>query len=124
MNQVQMEYLVAKAGWMAAEELYKEVEIEFLRSKGYNESRIYCIRDKVEFEKLNIEFAEYPKAVDAYFLVKEAESKKAKAEENLIDWGLSCIPSQLNDVKETLIKLKNNWKAREELIKIAIQVEV
>lgn len=120
MNKQQKAYMLAKAVYETALHEQRAAEIEYITknniksSDGTTPRSIYAIEDDAVCEKAFEALAEYD--TKRY----EAFQALTKAEDDLIEYGLSIVPES---VAETLRGVKNNLKYRKKLIDLTFKLD-
>lgn len=120
MNKQQKAYMLAKAAYETALHEQRAAELEYIttnsikNSDGTTPRHVSCIEDDEVCEKAFEALAEYD--TKRY----EAFQALTKAEDDLIEYGLSIAPES---VAETLRGVKNNLKYREKLIDLTFRLD-
>jgi len=124
MNKIQQNYAMAKARLDAIKEIQCKNEADFIRESGYvNEdgtvpSHLWMMDDESRFEELSEQFDSSDQ--NLFYKVRNAENDLRKAEDALIDFGLSISPAE---IRTTLSRNRNNWKIREQLVNLAFRID-
>jgi hypothetical protein len=111
MNQIQKNYIVAKAAFTAIEDARNAEEAEFLKSKGRAEKHIWMIDDEGLFDLLNKEFSDTAGTFEADYA--SAREALRAAEKELVSFALSISPE---GIRETLKAGSKRVAVREALI--------
>ncbi len=128
MNRLQREYAEAKATLDAIQARLEQAESEYCTSHGYTDedgnpvNRIYQIDDDAAFEAANNGFW----ALHEQDAKEENAASKAlrQAEDALIEWGISVMPSSMKREAETLEKGMNRFVwVRTKLIDLAFRLD-
>lgn len=120
MNKQQKAYMLAKAAYETALHEQRAAELEYIttnnikNSDGTTPRRVFYIEDDEVCEKAFEALEEYD--TKRY----EAFQALTKAEDDLIEYGLSIAPAS---VAETLRGVKNNLKYREKLIDLTFRLD-
>jgi hypothetical protein len=118
MNAVQRAYIKAKAVYEMAEGRVNRLEADFLASRGRTEDHIWAIIDDYSvFDRLNIEFSEMYQSEEADLF--KARDDLKRAEDALIDYGLSIIPKKYADK----LRSSRDYKLRQELIDLPMRLD-
>ena len=124
MNKIQENYAKAKARLDAIKEMQDANEADFIRESGYvNDdgtvpSHLWMMDDESRFDELSEQFDSSDK--NLFFKVRDAEKELKKAEDALIDFGLSISPVE---IRNTLNLNRNNWKIRKQLVNLAFRLD-
>jgi hypothetical protein len=119
MNQVQKNYMEAKAALKAIETELAKKELKFLQGKGRKEAHIWMIEDETIFDLLNVEFSATTEALDTDYTTARQALKTT--ESALIEYALSLSPA---GIRETLRRgSKNQIAIREQLIDVVIRLD-
>jgi len=127
-NKIQREYMAAKELVETLEERVKKMEQAYILSHGIinpdgsTPTGIYCIEDDSTFNKASKEFA-----AEIATCGLEAERNAAKntlkiAEEKLIEYGLSLVPSGIKAILEKGVK--SDYAARQKLLDYILRLDV
>jgi hypothetical protein len=120
MNKQQKAYAIAKAAYDVALHEQRAAELEYITSNGIKNSdgttprNIYSIEDDSICDKAYEDLAEYD---DKRY---EAFQALTKAEDDLIEYGLSIAPKA---VAETLRSVKDNLKYRKQIIDLTFRLD-
>ena len=127
MNKVQREYAKAKIAYRAAMLTEAQVEKDWIITNGYkNQDGSFpnCIFmldcNEEDFDLISAKLADDPEHQKAYDALIEKENALRAAEDNLIEYGLSIVPA---GVAETLRKVKNEYKYRNQLIETVMALD-
>lgn len=124
MNKIQKDYAVAKAKKQVIKDAIDAAEALYIKEHGIVNPNgdvpefLYMIDDSEVFAKACEDFENMHGD-----LLKESnacDSSLKKAENALIDWGLSIAPT---DVRNTLEAHKNDYKYRDKLIDLAFRLD-
>ena len=124
MNRIQQNYAMAKARLDAIKEQQNKNEAAFIRESGYvNDdgtvpSHLWMMDDETRFDELSEQFDSSDR--NLFYKVRDAEKELKKAEDALIDFGLSVSPVE---IRNTLTRNRNNWKIREQLVNLAFRLD-
>lgn len=124
MNRIQQNYAMAKARLDAIKEQQNKNEADFIRESGYvNDdgtvpSHLWMMDDETRFDELSEQFDSSDR--NLFYKVRDAEKELKKAEDALIDFGLSVSPVE---IRNTLTRNRNNWKIREQLVNLAFRLD-
>ena len=126
MNEVQKKYAFAKAQERTLTEIYDEAEAAFIADSGYRDPQtdqppkhLYQIEDDGVFEELCEAFSVDP--ANNWEEVNRAKDALRKAEDELIEYGLSLCPVK---VQEKLRKAcKTRLKTREKILDLAFRLD-
>lgn len=128
MNEVQKNYMVAKAALQTYEEMVTDIEKKYIAENGIrNENgeipaRVYCIDDENTFNKANEETAKIIHKIGIREKVSDAREILKSAEEDVIKFALSIAPT---GIRKTLERgARENYKIRTELINTTLKLDV
>lgn len=128
MNRLQREYAEARATVDAIHATMEQVEAEYCTVHGYTDEdgnpvkRIYQIDDDAQFEAANNGFW----ALHEQDAKEENAASKAlrEAEDALIEWGISVMPSSMKREAETLERGADRFTwVRSKLIDLAFRLD-
>ena len=126
-NTEQRTYLLAKAHLETLESIQDDMERKYIVEHGIvNEggeipTRIYCIDDDKVFDRANQEFSELPEAKALWQEILEAKELLKQAEEQLISYGLSIVPTKERDILAKAAE--SNYTTRIKIIDIVLKLD-
>lgn len=127
MNYQQRHYALAKARLESLEDQQAANERQFMRENGYLNAdgsvpdQMYQYDNDDKFDQCCMEFDVSP--LNLYDRVKDAEAELYKAENELIEYGLSVMPECLAQQRETLRRNMGNPKIRKDLIDTTFRLD-
>lgn len=119
MNQLQQNYLTAKALHATWDNALKELEKKYIINNKLDVTFIYEIEDDELFHTHNIAFSESCKQVTHE--LNESRTLLHQAEEQLIDWSLKFIPEEH---KEMISTNRKNYIHRQRILELITRLEV
>lgn len=122
MNEVQNNYIMATAALKTIEEEEKKFAANYCKEKGYACSRVYALEDKAEFEKATEELAALEKQNGLWDRVCNARENQMAAEEKLLEYALSIIPSQ-NERDTLRLAVKSDILVRRQVIDLVLRLD-
>lgn len=130
-NEIQKQYMIAKANLEALEELEKEVDRLYIIEKGIKNpdgtipTRTYMIEDDAMADKAIEDVGKILAESGLWNKITKAREELKAAEENLINYGLSIMPSRLAGEKETLERAaRTNYTLRKKIIDLVLRLDV
>ena len=130
MNAQQKLYTVAKAYLETLKDEELKIERDYMlqhnivNKNGNTPYAVYTIDNQVTFDKANREIADIIEDSGLWASIIEAEKSLKEAEEELITFGLSIMPSKnLNEKKALEISIKENFTARLKLLNLIIKLD-
>lgn len=126
-NKYQEIYMVAKAAVETMEEMQKEIERKYIRehnikdADGSTPKFIWCLDDIDIFEKANEECCKIIVDMGLEDDLNEARNTLKKAEDELINYGLSLAPA---GVRKILAEdAKKNYCTKKKIIDLIIKLD-
>lgn len=120
MNEVQKNYMIAKATLQTYEEMESEIEKAYTAENGITNDggeipgRVYCIDDEGVFDKANEETAKIIQEIGLEEKINSARENLKVAEDSMIKFALSIAPAK---IRKTLERgAKENYTIRMKLI--------
>ena len=130
MNKQQKAYLQAKAVLETLELQERELEYKYIldhniiNEDGNIPKQIFCIDNDEIFEKANHELAQATEESGLWQKILDAREMLKQAENDLIEYGLSIIPTTHANEKETLTRAaKTNYTVRRKIIDLVFRLD-
>lgn len=118
MNKYQKNYAVAKAAVQAIDEKIIEAEHDYIMAKGIKNlddsipEHIYCIDENELFEKSNQEFGQIIIDMELEEQLSKAKEILRRAEDAMIEYGISIAPDVLKELMSRLVKTDYNIRCK------------
>ncbi|HHX67562.1 MAG TPA: hypothetical protein GX708_05840 [Gallicola sp.] len=129
MNKQQQLYLVAKANLEILEDQEREIERQYIinnnitNENGSMPDQIFMIDNEEIFDKANQEISEIIKNNGLWKKILNAKETLKQTEENLIEYGLSIIPTCYIGEKSILERaVKTNYTTRQKVIDLIFKL--
>ena len=130
MNKQQKAYLQAKAILETLELQEREQEYQYIldhniiNEDGSIPNQIFCIDNDEVFDKANNEIARMTEESGLWKKILDAREILKQAENDLIEYGLSIIPTTHASEKETLARAaKTNYTVRRKIIDLVFRLD-
>ena len=130
MNKQQKAYLQAKAVLETLEQQERELEYKYIldnnitNEDGSIPNQIICIDNDEVFDKANNEIARMTEESGLWKKILDAREILKQAENDLIEYGLSIIPTTHASEKETLTRAtKTNYTVRRKIIDLVFRLD-
>lgn len=122
MNKQQRAYAKAKAAFALAKEHENETECAYLAAHGYK-GPLYALEGKIDadlYDALEIGICENEDCAAAFSASIDARKALVKAEDALIEYGISISPAGIRDTLRSGVKRR---EIREKLIGLAFRLD-
>lgn len=127
MNELQKNYMIAKAYLQTCEEQEAESEARYIRDHGITNpdgttpAKLYMIENESVFDQACEDFdgSEYDLSDRTY----EAKQQLKRAEDELINFALDIFRRMYPVQADTLEAHRNDWNTREKLLDIAFKLD-
>lgn len=130
MNKQQKAYLQAKAVLETLELQERELEYKYIldhniiNEDGSIPKQIFCIDNDEVFDKANQELAKITEQSGLWQKILDAREILKQAENDLIEYGLSIIPTTHASEKETLTRAsKTDYTTRKKIIDLVFRLD-
>lgn len=130
MNKQQKAFLQAKAVLETLELQERELEYKYIldhniiNEDGNIPKQIFCIDNDEIFEKANNELAQATEESGLWQKILDAREILKQAENDLIEYGLSIIPTTHANEKETLTRAaKTDYTVRRKIIDLVFRLD-
>lgn len=130
MNKQQKAYLQAKAVLETLELQERELEYKYIldhniiNEDGNIPKQIFCIDNDEAFEKANHELAQANEESGLWQKILDAREILKQAENDLIEYGLSIIPTTHANEKEILTRAsKTDYTTRKKIIDLVFRLD-
>ena len=130
MNKQQKAYLQAKAVLETLEQQEGELEYKYIldnnitNEDGSIPERIFCIDNEEVFDRANQELAQATEKNGLWQKILDAREIVRQAEDGLIEYGLSIIPTAHANEKEILTRAsKTDYTVRRKIIDLVFRLD-